>query len=639
MRQSRKKWERRREVHRNKLAAVIFVIMMIAFCVVNLATGDREFSATENRALEQRPELTISGIESGRWMEQYESYVSDQFAGRDFWVMLKSRVDLLAGKRKANGVFKGKDHYLLEDIAKPDEDQMKENLSAMKMFQKQYKDIPMYMMLVPNAANIESDKLPGYAVTENQEKQFKAIHSTLGSVYTWVDVSDILKKHRSEEIYYHTDHHWTTLGAYYGYQALSKSMKLDTSKTFDMKPYAVTNAFNGTLASTSGYETGYDEPIYIYAPDNLKNATEAVVNNVNEKKKTATLYDTSKLKGKDKYALFLGGNYPILDIKTTADSTDRLLIIKDSYANSLIPFLIPYYREIVVVDPRYYYDDIEKVMKKDNITSVLFLYNGNTFVKDNSISLGCYRMIRLNKYLSEAGVCSRREADRLIEAGVVTVDGKNAVPGMKVEDGQEVCVGKKRIKSKTKKTVLAVYKPAGIVCTEDKREKKNIIRFLNYPLRVTYAGRLDKDSEGLLIMTNDGDLINGMMRARFSHEKEYKVTVNKEITPEFIEKMSRGVHIRDREKNLDAVTRPCKVRKNGKYTFSIILKQGLNRQIRRMCEALGYKVTTLKRIRIMNVELGNLKPGEVRGLTEQELKELYGTVKERENERTGQPSE
>lgn len=248
-------------------------------------------------------------------------------------------------------------------------------------------------------------------------------------------------------------------------------------------------------------------------------------------------------------------------------------------------------------------------------------------------------MIRLNKYLSEAGVCSRREADRLIESGVVTVDGKNAVPGMKVEDGQEVCVGKNRIKSKTKKTVLAVYKPAGIVCTEDKREKKNIIRFLNYPLRVTYAGRLDKDSEGLLIMTNDGDLINGMMRARFSHEKEYKVTVNKEITPEFIEKMSRGVHIRDREKNLDAVTRPCKVRKNGKYTFSIILTQGLNRQIRRMCEALGYKVTTLKRIRIMNVELGNLKPGEVRGLTEQELKELYGTVKERENERTGQPSE
>lgn len=240
-------------------------------------------------------------------------------------------------------------------------------------------------------------------------------------------------------------------------------------------------------------------------------------------------------------------------------------------------------------------------------------------------------MIRLNKYLSEAGVCSRREADRLIESGIVTVDGKTAAPGMKVEDGQEIRVGKKVVKSKTKKTVLAVYKPAGIVCTEDKREKKNIIRFLNYPVRITYAGRLDKDSEGLLIMTNDGDLINGMMRARYAHEKEYKVRVNKEVTPEFIEKMSRGVHIRDKEKNLDAVTRPCTVKKTGKYTFSIILTQGLNRQIRRMCEALGYKVDVLKRIRIMNVELGDLKPGQVRELTEQELKELYGTVKEREN--------
>lgn len=248
-------------------------------------------------------------------------------------------------------------------------------------------------------------------------------------------------------------------------------------------------------------------------------------------------------------------------------------------------------------------------------------------------------MIRLNKYLSEAGVCSRREADRMIEAGIVTVDGKVALPGTKVEDGQEVCVRKKVIQSKTKKTVLAVYKPAGIVCTEDRREKKNIIRFLNYPVRVTYAGRLDKDSEGLLIMTNDGDLINGMMRARFAHEKEYKVTVNKEITPEFIEKMSQGVHIKDKEKNLDAVTRPCKVKKIGKYTFSITLTQGLNRQIRRMCEALGYKVTTLKRIRIMNIELGNLKPGQVRELTEQELKELYGTVKERENAGISRASE
>ena len=244
-------------------------------------------------------------------------------------------------------------------------------------------------------------------------------------------------------------------------------------------------------------------------------------------------------------------------------------------------------------------------------------------------------MVRLNKYLSDAGVCSRREADRLIESGRVTVDGKMASPGTKVEPGQEVRIGKKVIKNHTEKIVLAVNKPAGIVCTEDKKEKKNIIRYLNYPVRVTYAGRLDKDSEGLLIMTNDGDLINGMMRARYGHEKEYKVTVNQPITDEFVYKMASGVRIIDREKKMDVITRPCKVEKIGKYTFSLILTQGLNRQIRRMCDALGYKVTRLVRVRIMNVKLGGLKTGAVRKLTEQELKELYEQVKESQDAGTG----
>lgn len=244
-------------------------------------------------------------------------------------------------------------------------------------------------------------------------------------------------------------------------------------------------------------------------------------------------------------------------------------------------------------------------------------------------------MVRLNKYLSDAGVCSRREADRLIESGRVTVDGKMASPGTKVEPGQEVRIGKKVIKNHTEKIVLAVNKPAGIVCTEDKKEKKNIIRYLNYPVRVTYAGRLDKDSEGLLIMTNDGDLINGMMRARYGHEKEYKVTVNQPITDEFVYKMASGVRIIDREKKMDVITRPCKVEKIGKYTFTIILTQGLNRQIRRMCDALGYKVTRLVRVRIMNVKLGSLKTGAVRKLTEQELKELYEQVKESQDAGTG----
>ena len=230
--------------------------------------------------------------------------------------------------------------------------------------------------------------------------------------------------------------------------------------------------------------------------------------------------------------------------------------------------------------------------------------------------------VRLNKYLSEAGVCSRREADRLIESGKVTVDGQRAQTGMKIRPGQEVRVGKKVVSRQDEMVVLAVNKPRGIVCTEEKRERNSIVRFLDYPIRVTYIGRLDKDSRGLLLMTNNGDIINRMMRAANHHEKEYKVTVDHEITGEFLEKMAGGVAI------LDTVTRPCKVEKLGKYTFSIILTQGLNRQIRRMCEALGYEVKDLVRVRVMNICLGSLREGEYREVTDEELDELYRLIQD-----------
>ena len=241
--------------------------------------------------------------------------------------------------------------------------------------------------------------------------------------------------------------------------------------------------------------------------------------------------------------------------------------------------------------------------------------------------------IRLNKFLSDAGVCSRREADRLIESGQVTVDGKRAETGMKVTEENVVRVGKKEVKAKGKDemVLLAVNKPVGIVCTEEKREKNNIIDFLKYPTRITYIGRLDKDSEGLILMTNNGDIINKMMRAGNEHEKEYKVTVDKPITDEFIQKMGNGVPI------LDTVTRKCKVEKIGKYTFRIILTQGLNRQIRRMCEYLGYKVTRLQRLRVMNIKLGDLKPGTYRHVSEEEIKELYELIKHSSNETVIKP--
>lgn len=237
--------------------------------------------------------------------------------------------------------------------------------------------------------------------------------------------------------------------------------------------------------------------------------------------------------------------------------------------------------------------------------------------------------VRLNKYLSEAGMCSRREADRLIESGKVTVEGRPAQTGMKVSPGQVVRVGRKVVSKQDEMIVLAVNKPRGIVCTEERRERNSIVRFLDYPVRVTYAGRLDKDSRGLLLMTNNGDIINQMMRAANCHEKEYKVTVDKEITADFLKQMSGGVPI------LDTVTRPCRVEKLGKYTFSITLTQGLNRQIRRMCQALGYEVKDLVRMRIMNIRLGSLREGQHRKLTDEELNGLYEMMKDSRGEDYG----
>ena len=384
---------KRRRNSRNKRAksrklwmARMFLILLFLICLLNIVWPSREFSEKENRMLEQKPELTLSGIESGRFMEQYESYQSDQIAGRDLWVQLKTRVDLLMGKRESNGVYKGKSKYLMEDIKTPNQEQMEHNLASMCSFQEAYPDIPMYMMLVPNAANVLSDKLPSFAVTRDQDKDFAEIQKALKGHLTWVDVSSAMKDHKSENIYYHTDHHFTSLGAKYGYEALAEALQLDTSKEVELKPYAVSDSFNGTLSATSGYETGYEEPMYVYLPKEEGTGPEVVVSYVEEQEKKATLYDTSKLKEKDKYAMFLGGNSGLIDIRTTADSTDRLLIVKDSYANSLVPFLTPYYREIFMVDPRYYYGDIHEIMENNKITSVLFLYNGNTFVEDNSIS-------------------------------------------------------------------------------------------------------------------------------------------------------------------------------------------------------------------------------------------------------------
>lgn len=227
---------------------------------------------------------------------------------------------------------------------------------------------------------------------------------------------------------------------------------------------------------------------------------------------------------------------------------------------------------------------------------------------------------RLNKYIAACGICSRREADKLISEGRVFVNGRIAGMGMKVDDTDEVTVNNKKIHGKNEKVVLAYYKPVGVTCTEkDKFADKKITDMVKFPVRVTYAGRLDKESEGLILLTNDGDLIDAMMHARANHEKEYIVKVNKEITEEFIHQMSQGVYLQE----LKIKTKPCEIEKIGKFTYKIILTQGVNKQIRRMSSELGYRVTALKRIRVVNIQLASLKEGQFRQVQGKELTELY----------------
>lgn len=244
--------------------------------------------------------------------------------------------------------------------------------------------------------------------------------------------------------------------------------------------------------------------------------------------------------------------------------------------------------------------------------------------KKSSIEGKRGELIRVNKYLSEAGVCSRREADRYIESGRVKVNGEVAMPGTKVGSADTVYVDNKKISICEKLELIAFNKPVGIECTSDRSDDKNIIDYIGYNKRIYPVGRLDQASEGLILLTNDGHMTNELLRAANYHEKEYEVTVNKKVTEEFVKRMSSGVKI------LDTVTRKCSVQKTGEYTFKIILTQGLNRQIRRMCETLGYRVTKLKRIRIMNIRLGNLKVGTYRKLTEDEIDILYKNLRIRQ---------
>lgn len=377
------KKDRQRKVQ-EQLVGIIFILILFLFLIINIIVPNKEKSVQENRMLATKPKFRLSSLISGDYDEKFEGYMDDQFVGRDMWRKLKVTVDRICGSRLENGVYIGTNGQLLEQIEVADKNHLAANIKAIKSFSESQSKIPVRMMLVPDAANVLNHSLPALAKPEDQTQMFSMVRKDLGDSVEWIDVSTELNKHKTEKIYYKTDHHWTTLGAFYAFQAAAPSLGIKGDLSGKYVSYAVSNSFNGMLASKSGVNLGEKEQIDIYVP--TEEDTDLIIDYVDEGKRSTSLYDSSKLKEKDQYTVFLGGNSSLLDIRTVSTSTKRLLLVKDSFANSFIPFLTPYYREIVVVDPRYYSGTINDLMDSYRITEVLFLYSGNTFFKDNNIS-------------------------------------------------------------------------------------------------------------------------------------------------------------------------------------------------------------------------------------------------------------
>ena len=375
---------RKRRGHIESLIGKIFILSLFLVLIVNLLLPDKEQSEEENRVLETLPAPSLTSVLNGDFMEQWESYMSDQFAGRNLWRSLKVGLDRLGGSRMENGVYIGRDGQLLEDIAVPDNELFTANINAVKSFANTYSDIPATVMLIPDAACILSDSLPAFASVEDQRQMFSMVERGLGDSVKWVDAYSTLNKHKAEKLYYKTDHHWTTQGAFYIFQEAAASLGIEEDVSDDYVSYTVTDSFNGVLASKSGVGLDEKEQIDIYVP--TEGDDDVVVNYVDEGKKRTSLYDSSKLETRDKYGVFFGGNTSVMDIRTVSTSHKRLLVVKDSFADCFIPFLTPYYREIVVVDPRYYSGTMTDIMDTYRITDILILYSGNTFMTDNNIS-------------------------------------------------------------------------------------------------------------------------------------------------------------------------------------------------------------------------------------------------------------
>lgn len=365
---------------------LLFFLLPVIVLVSSIILPDTGFSEKENRILASRPALKLDQIISGGYEKQFETYENDQFPLRDMWITLKATTDRLMGKVEENGVYLGKNGYLMEAFNAPSQTQYDATVNAMTSFAQKHPDLKQYALIAPNSVNILKSNLPAFAPADDQNPWIDKLKDSLTSAgVTFIDIRDTFTDHKAEDLYYHTDHHWTTLGAYYAYLQAAAVMGIDiSSDSYDKAP--VSQTFKGTLSAKSGFRSGETDELDVFLP-NGDNTLSSVVNYVDEQKKSASFYDTSKLNTRDKYVLFFGGNHAQIKISTPTESNNTLLVLKDSYANSFVPFLAQHYRKIIMIDPRYYYGDLEQLLQVENVQEVLYLYNANTFFADTSLEL------------------------------------------------------------------------------------------------------------------------------------------------------------------------------------------------------------------------------------------------------------
>jgi len=365
-----------------KLLSWLLIGCIVLLSIAGLVVEDREFSDSENRKLARWPDFSLSGLLDGSYLQGMGDYIADQFPLRDQWISLNLKLNRLLGQKESSGVYLCEDDYLIQIPSAPNEEQHARNLNAINTFARNHPELNMVMTVAPNAVTIHADKLPENAPVRDQMADLYHIADTVTGVKV-VDVTQTLKSHADEYLYYRTDHHWTSLAAYYAFRTIAPELKITAPDMEEYAIYPVSTTFEGTLSSKSGSHSALDT-VEIMVP---KSGIEYFVTyNSDSNTNICSLYNRAALEQKDHYTVFFGGNYSRVDITTTARTERSLLVFKDSYANCMIQFLYPYFDHITMIDPRYYYDNVEHVITSQGITDVLFLYNADTFLGDTSLA-------------------------------------------------------------------------------------------------------------------------------------------------------------------------------------------------------------------------------------------------------------